>query len=113
MDNEFLHKIDVRKVSEETGLSLDEIAALSGISDSRNLNKWSKDKSSGSRPNFNALVNLLLHGATVETLFGVEYKGSKNPVPKNIYDNPEFKAGVKMALMELEEEGFLREKKNL
>ena len=55
-------------------MSPNEIAELAGISDSKNIGKWMQDKEKGgARPNYNALAKLLGKGATVETLFGVEY----------------------------------------
>ena len=42
--------------------------------DVQSINRWSCTKAkSGNRPKFNSAVRLLMHGATVETLFGVEY----------------------------------------
>ena len=37
--------------------------------------KWAKSQDeNGSRPSYNALIKLLEEGASVETLFGVEYR---------------------------------------
>ena len=72
MENEFLHKINVDAIVKETNLTLDEIARLAGITEARNLGKWSQDKSKcGSRPNYNAIVRLMEKRATAETLLGV------------------------------------------
>ena len=74
MENNYLHKIDVKTLLKETGLTLNELAKESGISRSNNLKKWEKDKDNGgARPSFNTFIKLLQKGATVETLFGVEY----------------------------------------
>lgn len=77
---DYLHKIDVDKLLQELNVSADELAAIAGIKHSKNLGKWAQSKPDGSRPNYNALVKLLQSGASVETLFGVEYK--RNPKPK-------------------------------
>lgn len=73
MGNDFLHKINISELSKEMGLTTEEIANLAGISDPKNLGKWGQGKPNGSRPNYNAFVKLLQNGATVETLFGVNY----------------------------------------
>ena len=73
MENEFLQKIDLDRLQKETGLSLQGIADLAEVS-AQTIYRWSWDKSKqGNRPSFNAFVRLLQKGATVETLFGVEY----------------------------------------
>ena len=103
MDNEFLHKISLELLKKETNLTSDEIASLSGITDAKNLGKWSQDKErGGSRPNYNALVKLLEKGATTKTLFGVEQHpidGVKEipPYLEKILNHPEFIAGLDAA----------------
>lgn len=104
MKGDFLHKIDIDKLSKETGLSLDEIASLADIKESRNLGKWNQDKSGGSRPNFNAIVRLLEKGATVETLFGVDYKPNKlvqnsaPSIPPELSNDPDFQKGLQQSI---------------
>ena len=107
MDNDFLHKINLDTLSKETRLSEEEIAKLAGISDPKNLGKWGQGKPNGSRPNYNAFVRLLQKGATVETLFGVEYRGRS--VPDEVSENPEFLAGVEHALSDMKARGLIRE----
>ena len=108
MENDFLHKINVDKLSEELKRSVDDIAALAGIKHPKNLGKWAQSKPDGSRPNYNALIKLLQAGATVETLFGVEYKGPVKPpvlggqLPPELANNPEFAAGQQRALEDIE-----------
>ena len=87
-EEELLHNIDLEALKKETNLSLDEIAVLSGISDSKNLGKWSQGKPNGSRPNYNAIVRLLQKGATVETLFGVDYAATHQPAPEPVSAAP-------------------------
>jgi transcriptional regulator with XRE-family HTH domain len=75
VEKEFLQKVDLSELVKETGKTLPEIAKLSGIKQHRNLKKWTQNKENGgSRPTYNAIVNLLENGATVETLFGIDYK---------------------------------------
>jgi transcriptional regulator with XRE-family HTH domain len=83
---DYLHKIDIKKLSRELHLSLDEIAALVGIRESRNLGKWAQSKPDGVRPKYNSLIKLLQAGASVETLFGVEYKTASSSTVENSKD---------------------------
>lgn len=72
VENDFLHRINIHDLVKETGKTLDELAKLAGIKESRNLAKWSQSKEKGgSRPSFNAVVRLLSAGASTMTLFGV------------------------------------------
>lgn len=102
MDNEFLHKINLDALKKETNLSPDEIASLSGITDPKNLGKWSQDKSrGGSRPNYNAIVRLIGKGDTTRTLFGIEQIQTKAveipPHIERILKNPQFIAALSAA----------------
>ena len=101
MDNEFLHKINVSKVLEETGLDIFGLSKLIDV-DSQSIYRWAWDKNkNGNRPKYNAIVRLLQNGATVETLFGVDYKGKikeGQSVPREFLDNPDFLAGVKLCV---------------
>ena len=74
MKDDFLHRIDVNRLKNELGMSSSEIASLAGISEN-SVYKWSwpKDRN-GARPSYNAIISLLEKGASVETLFGVDYK---------------------------------------
>lgn len=92
MENDFLHKISIEKLSKDTGLPVEEIAKLAGIAEARNLGKWAQEKPNGSRPNYNAIVRLLQKGATVETLFGVNYAATHQPAPEHVsaVPSPEF-----------------------
>ena len=71
-ENKFLHKIDLDILKKETGLTIEELAALADIGP-KVVYKWQYMHKDGSRPDFNAIVRLFQKGATVETLFGVEY----------------------------------------
>lgn len=105
MVNDFLHKINLDALKKETNMSLAEIAELAGIRDPKNLGKWMQEKNKGgSRPNYNAVVKLFEKGATVETLFGVDYKGKTKEgqsVPREFLDNPEFQEGVKLLVKDI------------
>ena len=113
MANDFLHKIDLNALSAETGLSLEEIAKLVGISDPKNLSKWKQEKPDGSRPKYNALIKLLKSGATVKTLFGVDYSERKKVypnIPPEFMESPEFKEGLYYQLMEgIKKNGLVKE----
>ena len=108
MENDFLHKISIEKLSKELNQSVDDIAVLAGIKQSKNLGKWAQGKPNGSRPNYNAIIKLLRAGATVETLFGVEYKGPVKPpvlggpLPPEIANDPEHAAGMEWGLKDIE-----------
>lgn len=126
MENDFLHKINVDKLSEELKQSVDDIAALAGIKHPKNLGKWAQSKPDGSRPNYNALIKLLQAGATVETLFGVDYKGpvkppvlggplppeiandpAENSSTNSFMETPEFKAKLAQSIKELKAKGII------
>lgn len=68
---EYKHLIDIRKLQEETGLSVPEISEKISVTKSV-VYKWSWPKyDGGCRPTFNTLIDLLSLGASTETLFGV------------------------------------------
>lgn len=115
MENEFLQKINLERLQQETGLSLQGIADLADVS-VQTVYRWSWEKGKqGNRPSFNAIVRLLEHGATVETLFGVDYAKthqSDKPEPaadrKPLdLDSPEFQAAVKSAIVDLKTKGLI------
>jgi transcriptional regulator with XRE-family HTH domain len=112
MKNDYLHKISVKELSKDMGLTADEIAKLAGIKTARNLGKWAQSKPDGSRPNYNAFISLLQNGATVETLFGVNYAEIHNYVPKlplepddspMDYNDPKFIDALEKGLKIIEE----------
>ena len=120
MDNDFLHKIDLKALSAETGLSLEEIAKIAGINDPKNLSKWKQGKPDGSRPKYNAIVRLLKNGATTKTLFGVdcnnggpkppdtpELRAGQQPRKPIDHNDPEWQKLVKNALAEMKQNGQL------
>ena len=103
MENDYLHKISIKKISEDTGLSAEEVAKLAGIKTAKNLGKWAQSKPDGARPNYNAFVRLFQAGATVETLFGVDYKPKQAapavPSPDFIAAHPDLLEGLQEQLM--------------
>lgn len=108
MDNDFLHKIDLETLKKEVGLSIEEIGNLAQLKNPKGVYNWSKDKANnGTRPPYNAVIRLLEKGATVETLFGVEYR--VRSVPAEVAGNPEFLAGVEHALTDMKARGIIRE----
>lgn len=91
VDEEFLHNIDIEKLKKEVGLDIDGIGSLASLRNPKGVYKWAKSKENdGTRPQFNAIVKLLEKGATVETLFGVDYK-------HRVFDDPEFNKGLDLA----------------
>ncbi|MCQ2107054.1 MAG: hypothetical protein MJZ26_14845 [Fibrobacter sp.] len=105
MDNEILHTdpdnsgeekpkkkakhlwcIDLDSLKKETGMTIEELAAIADYSNPKGVYNW--DKEFGSRPSYNTFIELFKAGATVETLFGVEYKasGKINDVPADVRD---------------------------
>lgn len=105
---DFLHAIDVGALKSELKKDVPEIAKLADITEN-GVYKWAWEKSKdGTRPSYNALINLLRAGATVETLFGVEYKGPVKPpvlggpLPPEIANDPEHAAGMEWGLKDIE-----------
>lgn len=101
MDNEFLHRINIEALKKELNLDVPSIAKLAGISEN-GVYKWAWPKeSNGARPSFNAIIKLLNAGASVETLFGVNYKTQlpeASIVPsQNFLNNPSVKEGMENA----------------
>lgn len=100
----FLHDINQDRVLYETGLDMNGLCNLLGI-DSQSVGRWDKKKeNSGNRPKYNTLIRLLRAGATVETLFGVDYKGKSKDfsnVPKEFLYDPEFQEGLKLIIKDV------------
>lgn len=102
LDNKYLHKIDLKELSKETGLSINEIAALAEIGP-KVVYKWQYMHKDSSRPDFNTIIRLLLKGATTETLFGVDYSAIHKTFDLNkrvseIMDSPRFQEMVRRAV---------------
>lgn len=105
VDNDFLHKINLELLKKETGLSIEGIGELSQMKNPKGVYNWSKDKANnGTRPSYNAIVRLLENGATVETLFGVDYV-RKKPVepspPPHVLNDPEFKESLEDLMVDI------------
>lgn len=107
LDNKYLQKVNLEALQKETGMTLAELAKLAEIGP-KVIYKWRYMHKDSSRPDYNALVRLFQHGATVETLFGVEYKGPVKPpvlggpLPHEIANDPDFLAGQNQALKDIE-----------
>ena len=104
MENKFLHKVNLDSLQKETGMDLKELASLAGIGP-KVIYKWQYIHKDSSRPDYNAVVRLLEKGATVETLFGVEYRRT---VPAEVAGNPDFLASVERALSNVKARGIIR-----
>lgn len=96
-ENKFLQKVDLEALQKETGLSLEELAKLAEIGP-KVIYKWRYTHKDSSRPSYNAIVKLLLAGATTKTLFGVDCNNG-GPKPP---DTPELRAGQQQALKDIE-----------
>lgn len=102
LDNKYLQKVNLEALQKETGMTLAELAKLAEIGP-KVIYKWRYMHKDSSRPDYNALVRLFQHGATVETLFGVEYKGKPAlQLPPEIANDPDFIAGRNQALKDIE-----------
>lgn len=106
VENKFLHAVNLDSLQKETGMDLKELANLAGIGP-KVIYKWQYMHKDSSRPDYNAVVRLLEKGATVETLFGVQYKGRS--VPAEISSDPKFMEGVEQALTDMKARGIIRE----
>ena len=73
LDNKYLQKVNLEALQKETGMNLVELAKLAEIGP-KVIYKWAYMHKDSSRPSYNAIVRLLEKGASVETLFGVEYR---------------------------------------
>ncbi|SHJ26520.1 hypothetical protein SAMN05720471_12412 [Fibrobacter sp. UWP2] len=119
-ENKFLHKINLETLKKETGKTIEEIAKLVGIGP-KVVYKWQYMHKDGSRPDFNAVVKLLQAGASVETLFGVDYADTHRPAPEPVSAapspeflkaHPELLEGFREQLMEdLMKKGLVPEEK--
>ena len=77
MEKDFLHKINISKVLEETGLDMSGLSALLDIEE-QTIGRWEKDKAhNGNRPKYNAIIMMLQKGATTKTLFGIDCNPQK------------------------------------
>ena len=109
MADKFLHDIDVNLLKNELKMDVSDIAKLAEISEN-GVYKWSWDKfKNGTRPSYNAIVRLLQKGATVETLFGVDYAATHQPAPEPTekrepidYQDPKFLAALEKGIALIE-----------
>lgn len=111
---EFVHKINMDNLVKELDLKcVEDVGAFVGLKNPKGAYYWAKDKAdAGTRPSYNALIKMLNQGASVETLFGVEYKKMHqefivSPSTQEIFDSPEFQAGMKKAIEKLKKDGLI------
>lgn len=103
LDNKFLQKVNLEALQKETGMSLVELAELAKIGP-KVIYKWRYMHKDSSRPDYNAIVRLLEKGATVETLFGVDYKPNKlvqnsaPSIPPELSNDPDFQKGLQQSI---------------
>lgn len=83
-------------------MSIEDIGKYVNLKNPKGVYKWSKEPEDyGTRPSYNALIRLLGKGATVETLFGVEYAKmhpAPSVVPPDVAGNSEFQKGLQKAI---------------
>jgi hypothetical protein len=110
-DNKYLQKVNLETLQKETGLDMKGLADLAGIGP-KVVYKWAYLHKDSSRPDYNAIIRLLQKGATVETLFGVNYAEIHNYVPKlplepddspMDYNDPKFIDALEKGLKIIEE----------
>ena len=111
MVDKFLHKIDLDALQKEVGMTIDEIGALIEMKNPKGIYNWAKGQDNhGTRPSYNALIRLLLAGATTMTLFGVDSPVSQikpQSPPSDFLANQDFQEGVKMIVEEtLKSKGY-------
>ena len=108
-------------------MSTESIGRFLQMKNPKGVYNWSKDKSAyGTRPSYNDIIRLLQKGATVETLFGVDYKGpvkppvlggplppefandpAENSSTNSFMETPEFKAKLAQSIKELKAKGVI------
>ena len=105
LENKYLQSVNLEALQKETGLTLQQLAALAKVGP-KVIYKWRYLHKDGSRPDYNTIIRLLQKGATVETLFGVDYNGPiKNgfKILPELASKPEFLKGQEEALKDFEE----------
>jgi len=103
VEDSFLHKINLNALKNEVGIdSAEGIGNFLQMKNPKGVYNWAKDKSAyGSRPSYNDLVRLLEKGATVETLFGIDYSDRSSApvtVPPEIMNDPAFREGLQESI---------------
>lgn len=112
LENKYLQKVNLEALQKETGMTLAELASLAQIGP-KVIYKWRYMHKDSSRPDYNTIIRLLEKGATVETLFGIEYKGRPcnpivldetqfSPQMRELFRHPEFVSGMEKALADVE-----------
>ncbi|PBC75328.1 hypothetical protein SAMN02745108_02823 [Fibrobacter intestinalis] len=94
-------KVNIKAVMSETGLTLEQLAELAEMRNSKAIYKWAYDREkNGIRPTYETLAKLLEAGASVESLFGVNYKAGEKIIEKELTPD-DFMRGLKKALADL------------
>ena len=97
---DFLHKINLEALKKELGMdSAESIGSFVKMKNPKGVYNWAKPQSNhGTRPVYDAAIRLLRAGATVETLFGVDYKPKQTapsvPSPDFIAAHPDLLEGL-------------------
>ena len=117
-ENKYLQKVDLNTLQKETGLDLKGLADIAGIGP-KVVYKWAYLHKDSSRPDYNAIIRLLLKGATVKTLFGVDYdalhpqaQANSASEPDNSpidYSDPKFQEGFEKTLAGMKARGMIKD----
>lgn len=118
-EENFLHAINVDDVLRETGLDIKGLCSLLNVG-SQSISRWSESKEdAGNRPKYNSIIRLLLKGATVKTLFGVDYdalhtqaQANSASEPDNTpidYSDPKFQEGFDKTLAVMKARGMIKD----
>lgn len=113
---DFLHKINLETLKKELGMdSAESIGSFVKMKNPKGVYNWAKPQSNhGTRPVYDAAIRLLRAGATVETLFGVDYKPKQTapavPSPDFIAAHPDLLEGLQEQLIaDLKKRGVFSE----
>lgn len=117
-ENKYLQKVNLNALQKETGLDLKGLADLAEIGP-KVVYKWAYLHKDSSRPDYNAIIRLLLKGATVKTLFGVDYdalhpqnQDDSTSEPDNSpidYNDPKFQEGFEKTLAGMKARGMIKD----
>lgn len=84
IDNNFLSKVNLDALQQDLNMDMTAISNKIGVS-TQTMYKWNRDKKKGGcRPTYDSIRTLIECGASIETLFGIEYKAGIKIVEKPI-----------------------------
>jgi hypothetical protein len=101
-------------LKKELGMSVaEDIGVFLNLANPKGVYNWDKDQDNhGTRPSWNAIVRMLQSGATVESLFGVEYRRptveTESEMTSDAWKDPKFLEGFTRAYDEMKSKGFIK-----